>query len=449
MVTVPVTGFRGHAERVPDAVPLIDLDVVPPHPPDDPPPRPSQLVPPRAVVLVGVLAAVLLTMAGAAPPAPAMVPVLSAGGTAAAAFKLGPDALYTATYGQNPNSESGVRRYDLSTGAQAWATAVPQNVQALTLDAEAGVLLARSGSDPRMTFLDAAGGDVLWHLESPGTSAVVLAGGKVLLRTDLAVDMELKLVDARTGAALWRRVVDGRSELRDDTSDTGPPRRIVVIGQDGHVIALDFADGRVLGEGELGVRLPAEAGSGFLPDYAGVDVAGDQLYVSRRADGQVSLTAYRLPALTPEWRARGGPVGTVYDCGRVLCISDTRWVTGLDRADGSVLWSDPAWVTAGATRDGRLVASTQAEDPEVVELDPFSGKVLRRLGHTFFVGGVQLRGDTEIAGRTWVSVTGGNGTERTVGSLDTAAPYGCEAAGAYLACPTIPGPTGVWRLPLT
>ena len=428
---------------------LIDLDVMPPRPPAEPAPLRERLRPPRPAIVLAVLIAVLLTMAGAVPPEPAMIPVLSAGGTAAAAFELGPDALYTASFGQNPNNESGVRRYDLRTGVPAWAAAVPQNVQALTLDAESGVLLARSGSDPRMTFLDAAGGDLLWHLESPGTSAVVLAGGRVLLRTDRGRDMELKVADARTGAALWQRILDGRSELRDDAFGAGPPRRIVVVGHDGHVTSLDFADGRVLGEGDLGVRLPAESGGSGLPDYAGVDVAGDRLYVSRRADGRVSLSAYRLPALTLDWRATGGPVGTVYDCGPVLCISDTRWVTGLDRADGSVLWSDPEWVAAGATRDGRLVASTQAENPEVVELDPFSGKVLRRLGHTYFVGDVQLRGDTKIAGRTWVSVTGSDGAARTVGSLDTAAPYGCEAEGAYLACPTTPGPTGVWRLPLT
>ncbi|MEV4706648.1 PQQ-binding-like beta-propeller repeat protein [Actinoplanes sp. NPDC049316] len=430
---------------MPDAVPLIDLDLAPPPPRAEPALLRRRLAPPRAALIAALPAVLLLTMTAATPPAPALVPVLSAGGTAAAAFTLGPAALYTATFGQNPDSESGVRRYDLPGGAQVWATALPQNVQSLRLEPQSGVLLARSGSDPRMTFLDAADGTVLWRLAAPGISAVTMVGGKVLLRTDLAGDrMELKLADARTGAPLWTRTLDGNSELRDDALRGRPPRRIVVLGRDGHVTTLDLADGRVLGEGELGVRLPAEETSG-----TGVDVSGDEVYVSRRDEGRVSLTAYRLPALTLTWQVQGGLSGTVYDCGRVLCLADGRRVSALDRADGSVLWSSLAWGSAGPTRDGRLIAATGQDDPETAEIDPRSGVVLRPLGHTFFVGDAELRGDTTIPGRTWVRVTGSDGAAHTVGSLDTAAPYGCEASGPYLACPTTAGPTGVWRLPLT
>ncbi|MEV8505168.1 PQQ-binding-like beta-propeller repeat protein [Actinoplanes sp. NPDC051475] len=432
---------------MPDAVPLIDLDVAPPRPTAEPGALHRQLVPPRPVLVLGVLAAVLLGPAAAAPPGPGMVPVLAAGGgTPAAAFTLGPSALYTATFGQNPNSESGVRRYDLPAGIQSWATAVPQNVQALTLDAASGVLLARSGSDPRMTFLDAADGTILWHLESADTSAVALLNGKVLLRTDIGdTTARLAVVDARTGAQAWSRIVDNRSEIGNDVEET--PDRIVVIGRDGHVTTLRFADGALLGEGDLGVRPPAQLRGTVLADYVAVAVAGERIYVSRRERGRTSLIAYGLPALTVDWRITGGPVGTVYGCGPVLCISDTRWVSGLDPADGSVLWSDPAWSATQVTPQG-LIAYDQSEDPESVVIDPWTGAVLRWLGHAFTVGEVGLRADTRIAGRTWVSVTDpGDGQVHTVGSLDSAAPYGCEARAPYLACPTTAGPTGVWRLP--
>ncbi|MGA5304073.1 PQQ-binding-like beta-propeller repeat protein [Nucisporomicrobium flavum] len=435
---------------MPDAVPLIDLDLAPPHAPAEPAPLRRLPVPGRIPRILGVLAAVLLTMTAAVPPAPALDRVLSAGGTAAAAFTLGPDALFTATFGQNPDSEAGIRRYDLPGGTQAWATAVPQNVQSLSLEPQSGVLLARSGSDPRMVFLDAADGTVLWRLAEAGTSAVRLTGGRVLLRKDVPPDrMELKLADARTGTPLWTRMLAGYSELRDDTVGAGPPRRLYVIGYDGHVTTLNLADGRVLGSGDLGVRLRAEYNSDTDLDYTSVDVSGDELYLSRREGGRVSLAAYRLPALSPKWQVRGGALGTVYACGRILCMSDGHRLNGIDPDDGSLLWTAPAWSSAGLTPDGRLVAATWAEDPETAEIDPASGAVLRPLAHTFFVGDVELRGDTKLTGRTWVSITGGDGAPHTVGWLDTTAPYGCEADGPYLACPTIAGPTGVWRLPLT
>src|SRR5688500_3248407 len=98
-----------HAERVADAVPLIDLDATRPQDPGAASARP-RLRPPRSVLVVAALVAALLTLAAAGPPARTMRPVLAAGGTAAAAFTLGPDALYTATFGANPNSESGIRR---------------------------------------------------------------------------------------------------------------------------------------------------------------------------------------------------------------------------------------------------------------------------------------------------------------------------------------------------
>ena len=42
-----------------------------------------------------------------------------------------------------------------------------------------------------------------------------------------------------------------------------------------------------------------------------------------------------------------------------------------------------------------------------------------------------------------------DGPPHPVGTVDVAAPFGCEAGGRYLACPTTAGPTKVWRLPLT
>jgi len=404
-------------------------------------------VAPRSVLVCGVLAAVLFTLVAAVPAPRTMRPVLAAGGTAAAAFTLGPDALYTATFGQNPNNESGIRRYALPGGEQLWATSLPQNVQNLLLDG--GILLARSGSDPRMSFLDAANGKVLWQLRSPNASMVTLSAGRVLLRTETGDGRtQLRLADARTGRTIWTRLINGVGEIRNDDLFEDDPDRIVVIGVDGHVTTLQFADGTVLGEGDLGVGLPVELDRNFQADFVGVAVSGDQLYLSRRDDGRSSLTSYRLPALTQQWRVDGGPAGFVHDCGPVLCISDARWVSGLDPSNGTVRWSDPAWSNATPWGEGTLLAYDQQEYPESAILDARTGAVRRELGRTHAVGGLELRADTEIPERTWVAAADpADGVVRTVGSVQTAAPFGCSVERPYLACPTTAGPTMVWRIP--
>ncbi|MEU8608490.1 PQQ-binding-like beta-propeller repeat protein, partial [Actinoplanes sp. NPDC048791] len=383
----------------------------------------------------------------ATPPARTMEPILAAGGTAAAAFTLGPDALYTASFGANPNSESGIRRYALPGGEQLWATSLPQNVQNLTLDGS--VLLARSGSAPRMSFLDATEGKVLWTLNEPNATVVTLSGGRALLRIDTDDGgTELRLASARTGATIWSRMVAGVGEILNDDLFTDRPDRIVVLGVDGQVTTLQFADGSVLGQGELGVRLPAEPDGTLSADFVGVTVSGDQLYLSRREQGRASLAAYRLPQLTRRWRTEGGPTGFVHDCGPVLCIADSGRVSGLDPSDGSVRWSDPAWRNAFRLGEGTLLAYDQQENPESAILDARTGAVRRELGRTLSVGGLELREDSKLAGRTWVAVAdGGDGTVHTVGSMQTGAPYGCMVRRPYLACPTSAGPTTVWQIP--
>ncbi|RSM51798.1 hypothetical protein DMB66_40920 [Actinoplanes sp. ATCC 53533] len=441
-----------------DAVPMIDLDERPRAEPESASLRFGAA--PRPVRLLGALVAVLVTLAAAAPPARTMRPILAAGGTAAAAFTLGPDALYTASFGANPESESGIRRYALPGGEQLWATSLPQNVQNLTLDG--GVLLARSGTAPRMSFLDAAEGKVLWQLDEPNAAVITLSRGRVLLRIDTEDGRtELRLASARTGAPIWSRVLAGVGEILNDdlpsdrpaaTLDRteapffGGPDRIVALGVDGHVTTLRFADGSVLGAGELGVRLPNASAGAFQANFIGVTVSGDQLYVSRRDRGRASLTAYWLPELTLRWRTRGGPTGFVHGCGPVLCISDSRWVSGLDPGDGSVRWSDPAWSNAFERGDGTLLAYDQQEKPESAILDARTGALRRKLGRTLTIGGLELREDSKVAGRTWVA-DAADGTAHTVGSMQTAAPYGCLVQRPYLACPTSAGPTTVWQIP--
>jgi outer membrane protein assembly factor BamB len=430
-------------------VPIIDLDLAPPRTEAEPRSLPVRLRAARPFLVAGLVVLVLATMAAGVPPAHRMTHVLSAGGTAAAAFVIGPDALYSAQFGSEPNSASSVRAFDLTDGSPLWSAAVSQNVQNLVLDPAAHVLMGRSGVDPRVVFLNSDTGDELWHTADPNTSVVSLARGDVLIRTDLSqTETRLRLADARTGRQIWSRIVDPTSELGPDELYGPAPAQIVAVGSTGDVTVLDYARGTVLSHGDLKVNVAVGDDPSFQADFVAVSVVGTHLYVSKRERGKVSLTAYTTVPFAQQWQVDGGPVGRVTDCATVLCVADTRFVSAVDPATGTPRWSEPTWGIAFRYDATHLFAYDQQESPAAALLDSTTGRVVRRLGHTLYVGGLLLRSDDRIAGRTWVGQADPvDGRTHTVGSLDTAAPYGCDYRHGYLACPTSAGPTGVWRLP--
>jgi outer membrane protein assembly factor BamB len=429
-------------------VPIIDLDVAPSRADAEARPLRLRVSAPRPILLLAVLVTALAALSAAAAPPPRLTHVLSAGGTAAAAFTLGTDSLYTAQFGNNPNSESAVRRFALTNGEVRWAAALPQNVQNLVIDDQAHVLMARSGADPKISFLDADTGEVLWHDESADTSVITMARGTVLIRTAVGGKGALVLADARSGRRIWVRIVDPTVTLGPEDLYSSAPTRITALTADGKLTLFRYADGAVLSEGDLHVRVGEELGANLQANFVGVRVIGDRVYVSRRDSGKASLTAYSIAPLTQLWRTEGGPVGSVEDCLAVLCVTDTRWVSGVDPDGGAVRWTDPAWSSASPYDATRLFAYDQQEQPETVLLDAATGKVTRRLGHSVQLGAALLRSDDVIPGVAWVSITDpADGAIHTVGRVETAAAYGCDQRGVYLACPTIAGPTTVWRLP--
>jgi outer membrane protein assembly factor BamB len=431
------------------AVPIIDLDTPPPAGVERAPlPLPRRLIPPRPA---RVLVVVLLTLAGlgaAAPSGRGIRHLLSAGGQPASAFVLSDDALFTASFGNSPNSDSAVRRWDLPGGALRWSIVLPQNVQNLVYDNASNVLMGRSGNEPMVVFLDAGTGAVLWRDQSPNTSVVNLFGGQALIQTAIADRLrELRLVDARTGRPVWSRELDATGYLDAGDQPGTRPTRIIAVDQAGHTIVLRYADGSVLAEGDLGVNFPVQLDSAFGADFAGVSAVGDVLYVSRRESGASTLTAWSIDSLIRRWQTAGGPVGWVVDCGVVLCMAEDGLVSALDPAGGRVLWQSSGLGFAYRYDDRTLLAYDQSDNPRSVLLDPRTGSVLARLGSVVQLREVLLRTDSVRIGRTWVQAYGGDGALHAVGALDTVAPFGCELRGPYLACPTTAGPTQVWWLP--
>jgi len=417
-------------------VPLIDLD----RPPPPAPGRPSLAA--RPFLLVATLFAVLLTLGGAMPVPPGLTPVLTVNAPATT-FELAAGVFFLAT-------RSEVRRYDLPSGTTRWRHGFDQMPMSLRYNADAGVLLSLSNVNPALspglTALDAATGRQLWSAEARDTLVISLSrSGLLTEHDDYQGRSWLRLVDARTGGLIWTRPIEPAGFLGpDDLFTTGSPR-IVTVGPTGRVVVISYADGRVLSEGELGPSGEPGHSRNVLADSTAVSVVGDRLYLARRSNGHTSMTAYSVHPLTELWRvADGAPLGTVTDCGPVLCVADARWVSAMDPAGGGLRWSQPAWGIAYRYDATRLFAYDNQEEADAALLDAATGRVVRRLGPSRQVGDLVLRAD---GARTWVSVPDpAVGVLRTAGALTDVAYLHCRSAGSYLACPTFSGQIRLWRV---
>jgi putative pyrroloquinoline-quinone binding quinoprotein len=413
-------------------VPLIDLDR--PWPAPDPGSARERT---RPALLLVALVAVLLALGGAAPVRRGLTPVLSVDEPITSAA-LGAGSLFLAT----PKE---VRRYALPAGTRDWTAPSDLSVQNLWVDEEAGVVLVlATGDGDSLTALDARSGRRLWSRPAGDTLVITLSRGGLLTQTGFGEVARLTLNDSRTGRERWSREVDPAGFLGPDDMYEGRSSMIVAVGATGSVVVLSYADGSVLADGVLELSLQTTADHSVPANFTSVSVVGDRLYLSRRVLGRVSLAAYSVRPLAELWRSEGGPTGTVSDCGPVLCVADTRWVTGVDPAGGGVRWEQPAWGVAYRYDEHRLFAYDNQEDARAALLDAASGRLLRPLGQSRQLGDLILRTD---GSRTFVTVPDpATGDLRTVGSMVDVAWFRCQAGGDYLVCPTLRGVTAVWRI---
>lgn len=411
---------------------LIDLDRPPPAPRE---PRAS--IRSRPALLLTVLTTTLVALSGSVAPRPGLTPVLSVAEPVTSA-QLAAGSLFLST-------PADVRRYDLPAESPRWTRQFDQDVQTLWTDnADQIVLVQSGGALQRLTALDATTGRLLWAHESADTAVLTVSRGGVLTQSGVNGRSSLRRIDLRTGRTVWTRDVDPAGFLGPDELYEGGSSWIVAVGNAGDVVVLSYADGSVLSRGNLGLIFEPNGERALPANSASISVVGDRLYLSRRVRGQASLTAYSVRPLAPLWRSEGGPVGMVTDCGSVLCVADTRWVTAVEPAGGRVRWEQPAWGIAYRYDAGRLFAYDNQEDAEAALIDAGTGQVLRRLGHSRLLGRLILR--TEGI-RTWISAPDpATGDPRIAGSMTYVASFRCEADGRYLVCPTLTGDTTVWRV---
>jgi outer membrane protein assembly factor BamB len=347
---------------------------------------------------------------------------------------------------------------------------MPAGVRAMTMQADARVLVAMSGDTT--TAVDADTGRILWHhagaLEELTTDAVLLAR-----YTDDRKTAVLRRLTLRDGTEVWSHPigVDATWRILTGPPPARAPERVVVILGDGNATTVRFDTGAEVARADLGVTLRQWEGN-FREDYAGnfteVSAAGDHLYVIAGRDGTAALTAYDGATLTPRWRVPSVPPGRVDGCGPVVCVTDLSGIgsdpglvaapemVALDARTGARRWSARTWEYTYAVSQDRLAAlgATGGGPPQWSVLDAATGRVVGALGGGDFVGSDTDDGerrfvhtDSSRPGRVWVQqIDLADGSSSVLGSIDGVT-ASCDGGGTHMICAIGGGPLTVWRLP--
>ncbi len=189
--------------------------------------------------------------AGSAAPEPAFRLVDSVPATSGDSYSLSGNRLFLVR-STIPAGRSSIDAYRLPDGRRLWQARFPAQVHAFPVTAPVGVMLTE-GTRPQqqpqqLTALDAATGRVLWRLpdaelyERPDT-----IGSRALVLADLSGGpRQLRLLDMRSGAAVWSRPLPAGTR-----ADVLASRRLVLQAPDGTAQILDEDTGRLLVSGRL------------------------------------------------------------------------------------------------------------------------------------------------------------------------------------------------------
>ncbi|MEV4350054.1 PQQ-binding-like beta-propeller repeat protein [Actinoplanes sp. NPDC049596] len=383
---------------------LIDLGDAAAAPPVAAPVNWSRL---RRLMLAALTVAGLLATAASGPAAahPLRATALPAGDTLAldgrTAYLTGP---------------SEVSAYDLGTGRRRWQ--VPAAAADGGVRPAGDVVLA-----PGPVALDAATGAPLWR--SSGDARPSAASGDVLL----AERDQLRLVGLRDGHERWRRAVSPVDQWTTVT-EGGRPSVIVTVSALGDATAYRYADGVVLHR----ERIPW---NGVYRAY--LATAGPYLVVVRTASAQTVATVYRAADLRPLWRS-GELIGSVTDCGGLICLAGVRGVTAHDAGTGQEIWQRDDMTYVADVGDGRLLLSSAAS---TVLADAATGRTVGRpfAGRPSVVTGpagslLLLRETGTPAGRTTVTrLDLSTGGQAGLGTIERTAGQVCRGTPGYLLCP--------------
>jgi outer membrane protein assembly factor BamB len=408
-----------------------------------------------APVVVALL--VLISSVGsAAPPRPALSPLLSLRVGPADTFALIDDhELLAQTLGT-------VSAYDLTTGELRWQA--DQERPTYRLRTAAGLVLMRPWTygpgQPSTTALSLATGVAQWRHEGtvttlPGSDTLLAVSAVRSGGTNRRVQGPVEAIDPRTGGARWRVDVPSTAVLlgvpssnhpattpdRTEGSPNDEGTRMMLLHDDRTAAVHDLATGRLISQTEMP---PANYG----PENPAV--SGGLLLLRHLGRYGAEVTAYDPASLRIVWRRPAGRAYEVRSCGPVACLIGPDGVRGIDPATGTVRWVQPRWRSVEMRDDMLLAYGTRAGAADPAGLvDPATGEVLLGLGGWRPVGGtggdhLLVTREVDAGARTMVAVAGpGMTAPQPLADL----PPGtgdCQAAPNRLVCRSTSGELMVW-----
>jgi hypothetical protein len=391
-----------------------------------------------------LIAAIVLFCLGAsaAPPPPALAPLLS--------LRVGPADSYALTEDDELLAQTlgTISAYDLGDGGLRWRT--EQDRPTYRLRTAAGLVLMRPWTygpgQPTTTALSLADGRPRWNHDG---TVMTVAGSPALLAvsavrsggTNRRVQGPIEAIDPGTGLPRWRIDVPSTAVLFGIPGPAGQGPRIMLLHDDRTAAVHDLGTGARLAATEVP---PANYG----PENP--TVSGGLILLRHLSRNGAAVTAYHPVTLRQVWQRDAGRAYEVHSCGALACLIGPDGVRGLDPATGREVWFRAGW-RGVEQRGGLLIAygtANGAADPVGI-VDASTGRVLADLAGWRVVGGhggdhLLVTRAVAAGARTMVAIAGpGVATPRPLAEL----PPGtgdCQSSPGRLVCRSTSGELQVW-----
>ncbi|MBO4163971.1 outer membrane protein assembly factor BamB family protein [Micromonospora antibiotica] len=350
---------------------VIDLGEVGHH--DEPTPPPAGR--PRArrsaghpVFVALTVLLLLLTMAGADPGPPRLIPVPLPDMPEPSHLIVGDLLVLAYPSALSPAGSRQLTAIDLTDGRVRWETSLSPRHQLVVLEGvdDDVVVTTDPGGEPVSMVLDHVDGRTRWR--RPGTAVVTGDGG--LLLEDLHVDrVAVRGVDPATGAVRWTATA-GPATVGYRTGPRGI-EDLVLVTSAGQAEVYD------VGTGARRSTFPVPPARGDHHHLA--QPVGGLLLVSEDP-GRVA--AYDLGSGRRRWDTTdpvpGG--GSAYACGDAVCLGGSSTARVLDPVTGRERWSSDRWAPVEAVGNRMLGVSFGDGPQRLALLDSVTGRLEAELG---------------------------------------------------------------------